>query len=58
MVRRVLREVVIENKGIRRFICSECLWDTEIKAPTAQSEAEQEFALHFCESNRRRSSLT
>ena len=58
MVRRVMREVVVENKGIRRFICSECLWDAEIKSPTPQSEAEQEFALHFCESYRRRSSLT
>jgi hypothetical protein len=58
MMRRVMREIAIANQDIRRFICSECLWDTEIKPPNPKSEAEQEFDLHFCENYRRRSSLT
>jgi len=54
---RLMREVAVGSKGIRKFICSACLWDTEIKASTPTSEAELEFDLHFCENHRRRSSL-
>lgn len=57
-VQRVMREVAVKNPDIRRFICSECLWDTEIKALTLKQEAQQEFDLHFCQNYRRRSSLT
>jgi len=53
-----MREVAVENQDIRRFICSECLWDTEIEASTLTQEAQQEFDLHFCENYRRRSSFT
>ncbi len=55
---RVMRDVPTpKNGGLRRFICSKCMWNVEVLR-LSKDDARAAFEMHDCGRYRRRNSFT
>ena len=55
---RFMRQVPTGPKKHRRFICSQCLWDSDVPRDGLLSETVDNFHRHDCASYRRRDSYS
>ena len=56
---RMMREVPTpKDSDFRRFICSECMWNLEVRRWSKEEDAKAAFEMHDCRNYRRRNWLT